>query len=759
MSKSALYFITEEDGRCRQVVNGVVTSLNKKTPIPSPIGTLDIIIFWERDMARWAQVRNFSLPLGFPLDGALILRNDYYKFNIDRKLFLLIKRRVCEVDPVYYRDYYKQLYKGELDFSTFDDQQGDSKVEINIQEGGLSKLIKAQENTKYFIPFDSDAINVLMDGIILKNNILFSMPDISLSAVRQYFPPLTLISSEILSASQVALFSQDFEEYFGGPTYNFSLSTNYFFTTKIQKTIRVIGTINITFGTAGFFWIVGALNTAIVPGPTGSPGVYYSSGALAIGNHVVSIDETFIVPAGEKLYFHVSKALTGNDSFGLTELRILYDYTFPETVIKGFKIFDAFKKLVGKITGDEDDATSTILQDSTLVLTSGDGIRGIEGAGITTTFNEICKATDVCLFTGVQIKDTVELEGRDNYFVQDSTDPAIELGDSRDLKVSPAIDLIHSSIKIGWKEQTSNDVNDVNAKSDFNGYHIYTTPVKRTNTELDLQSPYKAGPFEIEVLRINLDGKTTSGGQTDNDVFVLDVATGANPVQNVLLSFIASGNYIVFPPLPKIIVGAVFSILGTANNNTTYTVSAVDDLSTTQTVHTDITITISEPGVSAQVTFISGQVYQLDRSVIPDSGVPDVSTVFNVRLRPSALFDKHKRWFVSFLSGYESGNIEFQSANRNSELIVAGLIDGRNRPISTLGNKIFLPHYLEFTTKVPISLQDTLETSPNKCFANDWENLRLIGFLWKAGLAPNSRQVQVYKTLLTVENDPKDLIS
>lgn len=758
MSKSALYFITEEDGRCRQVVNGVVTSLNKKTPIPSPIGTLEIIIFWERDLLRWATIRNFALPLGFPLDGALILRNDYYKFNIDRKLFLLIKRYVCEVDLVFFRSYYKQLYKGELDFSTFDDQKGESKVEMNIQEGGFLKLIKAQENTKFFLPFDDDAIDVLMDGVLLKNNILFKMPDIELTAVRQYFPPLTLISSEILSASQVALFSQNFEEYFGGPTYNFSLSTNYFFTTSIQKTVRIVGTIDITLGTAGFFWIVGALNTAIVPGPTGSPGVYYSSGALAVGQHTVAIDVTFTVPAGEKLYFHVNKALTGDDTFGLTDLRILYDYTFPATTIKGFKEYDAYKKICLKIGIPEDKIISAELQASTLVLTSGDGIRGLDDAGITTSFTDIIKNADVNHFTGVQIKATVELEGRDTYFVQDSIDPAVELGQSKDLKVSPAIDLMYSSIKVGWQEQSSNDVNDINAKADFNGYHIYTTPIKRVSREMDLQSPYKAGPFEIENLRLNLDGKTTSGGSTDNDVFVLDVVTGANPVQSVLLSFIASGNYIVFPASPKMIVGAVFSIIGTGSNDKTYTVTAVETLSTTQTVHTDQTITVSEPAVLTQLTFISGQVFVLDRSVVPDSGVPSVATIFNVRLRPSALLERHYRWIRSYLYGYDAEIIEFQSANRNAELVVGGVTDGRDVSISGMGTRIFIPSYLEFTTRVPISLQDTLETSPNKSFANEWDELRLIGFLWKAGLAPNSRQEQAYKTLLTVENDLESLI-
>lgn len=779
MSKSALYFITEEDGRCRQVVNGVVTSLNKKKPIPSPIGTLEIIIFWERDMLRWATIRNFGLPLGFPLDGALILRNDYYKFNIDRKLFLLIKRYVCETDPVYYRSYYKQLYKGELDFSTFDDQKGESKVEMNIQEGGFLKLIKAQENTKFFLPFDEDAVNVFLDGVLLnmQQNWLGLTGFIFDETGFPFEIPFPMIkTTNDGTAPYVAFFDQQLERMDMSVFDYVSTSQNFFATVssdspdpveltiegliKIQiTTLRTVKTFRFTL------WQVPLGSGATVP-PLIRTILFTQLIAAANDPYEYTLNETVTAQPGDRFFFTLDRnpaasasTLSDYEIMEGTEIRVSFQTKNLGTVVKGFKEFDAFKKICLKIGIPEDKIVSTELQASTLVLTSGDGIRGLEDAGITTSFNDIVKNADVNHFTGVQIKDTLELEGRDNYFVQDSIDPAIELGESKDLKVSPAIDLMYSSIKVGWQEQSSNDVNDVNAKSDFNGFHIYTTPIKRVSREMDLQSHYKAGPFEIENLRLNLDGKITSGGSTDNDVFVLDCVLNANSVQNVLLSFIASGNYIVFPALPRIIVGASFSILGTANNNTTYTVTEVEDEGTTQTVHTDITITVSEPTVNAQLTFISGQVFLLDRSVVPDSGVPSPETIFNVRLRPSALFDKHKRWIASYLDGFEMESIEFQSANRNSGLVVGGLVDGRDRPVSSLGAKIFLPHYLEFTTRVPISLQDTLESSPNKTFANDWEDVRYVGFLWKAGLAPNSRQAQAYKLLLTEENDLESLIS
>lgn len=741
--RSALYFLVETDGRTRQVVNKVVTSLNKKTPIPAPIGTQDIQILWERSLQRWAQIRNFSLPLGFPLDGALILRNDYYKFNIDRILYLVIKRYVCEVDPVYYRSYYKHLYKGELDFSTFDDDKSESRVNMNISEGGYPKLVKANENTQFEIPLDEDADNLLIDGIVLtlKQNWITQsglyVQDDLLGVIK---------TTNEGTAAGVATF----DIYKQNEPADLTTSLQYFLiTTQAIAGITISGAV--TF-------------SSMISGPytlrlKSSAGQNISLGSLA-DQGTITVNQLFSGVADEK-FFLVLDGATGLTSGNIVEanINISLSSRYSSTTIKFFKPIVLYKKLCAKLGVTEDNAVSTILESSTFCFTSGDGIRGIEDAVIKTSLNDFLKANDVYLCTGTQVKETVETESRYDYFVSDSTDPAIELGAVKELKVTPAIDLMYSSIKVGHAEQS---VDDVNGKFDFNGYHIYTPPIRRgaeTSKQLDLQSPYKAGPYEIEITRINLEGKTTTGNGNDNSVFVIDIALNTPPFQTVLLSFIASGNYIVFPASPKIVAGMVFTITGSVSNDKTYTVTSVDNLGTTQTVHTDQTITVSEPAVSVTMTTTAGQVYSLDRSITPDSGVPDPDSVFNVRLRPSEILKTHYKWIRSWLYGYDADSIIFQSANRNASLVVGGEVDGRDIPIASMGDRVFIPDYIEFTGISPISLQDTLDANPNKCFAFEWEDVRYTGFLWKAGLAPNSRQAQVFKMLSSIENDRLNLIA
>jgi hypothetical protein len=789
--RSALWFLTEEDGRVRQIVNKVVTSLNKKTHLPnSPIGADDIVILWERYLApRWGQVRNFSLPIGLVTDGATIARNDYYKFNIDRKLFLLIKRFVCETDAIYYKKYYKQLYKGELDFSTFEDDPSGSRVNIQIQEGGLAKLIKAMEDVELTIPFDEDAINVYNDGLNIDNAAKFLITNGSLASDNGQHT-LNGVKISVEGVGDVGTVAPD-RVHFANNAELLEKAVPILTTGASQTTVKI--KLNV-----GFTCV---LADGITPNPVAGGRILarafdkngtatdffilsdYGGSSNMYQHHTIAVNTEIVVPANRRVY--LANFLTLLDGFGnrviasgsgaddvvfwnydnadTDILEIHYNYRKPATFNKGFLIYDLYKKIMVKISGNADDALSTLLASSTLVITSGDAIRGINNVGITTTFNDFVKACYVLLFSGfaVENKKAVIEDLISHFFISNSISPAIQLGVGKELKISPAIDLMYSSIKVGHKEQESNDASDINGKSGFNGWHVYTTPEKRVDGQMDLQSPWKADPFEMENLRINYDGKNSSGSSQDYQPFVQDVVTAVvNKIMpNILLSFVSSGNYIVFQDQPKVTVGMVFKVTGSTGHDATYTVTAVEDEGATQTVHTDIPITVAEFVVHVTLEIISGLVYYLDRSVVPDSGVPDVASVYNVRLRPSEIFQKHWRWIRSCLYGYDGQIIKFESANRNKDLIVGGVTDGHDVPISSMGARVFIPDYLQFTSPSVIDLQETLQTEPNKSFGVDWEDVNYTGFAFKAGLAPTARNPQAFKLLMSIESDRTKLIA
>jgi len=686
-----LYFITETDGRVRQIVNGVVTSLNKKTPLRyAPIGDDDIQIMWERSMDWWGQVRNFSLPLGFVGDGKSILRNDGYKFNTDRELWLLIKFLTCEIAPAEYKIYYKHLYKGQIDMGSLEDVQGEQRVNVNIMEGGIAKLLSAYGDTEYLIPFDDDSVLVNMDGIQIDNSASYIVTgEISNTIWTNRHPmPMGYINSETLGSESV-FGTQELENISNLGDY-INESDNYFLintgltaqTYRLRRKLRFTCTNND---------INAAYRVDLFRRSTGiaATNIYNSLVSLVDGQtYDIDIDFTFTLDPGDIAYII-------NDFFGAfpggsvdvtiqfedgTDIIVEYVSREPSTQVRAMSPINVYKKLAVKIGIDPDKAISGLLTSSTYYLTCGDAIRGIESdtVGIKTTMNLFCKAFDCYYSTGRGIESGDLVYERRTYFF-DQSKTATALGSCREFKPSRAVELMHPSIRIGHKEQ---QIDNVNGRYDFNGYHVYTTPVKGAGgNELNLVSPYKAGPYEIEIKRIIQSGKPTTDDQRDNEVYVLDVAPTADP-----------------------------------------------------------------------------EVFDLDRSVVPDSGVPYPDSIFNVRLRPSAMLQQHYRWIRSWEYQYDGQINRFEQANRNSDLVVAGLKDGRDVAISSMGDRIFLPWWFEFENPVPVALPDSLDADPNIPFTTTWEGVDFGGFMFNAGIAPVSSAPQVFKLLSFPDNDLTELI-
>jgi hypothetical protein len=745
MSRQALYYFVEADGRCRQIVNGVVTSLMNKKPITfAPIGHHDILIAWERVLTRWGQIRNFGLPQGYVMDAATILINDAITFNIDRQLFLLIQKLRHTITPTEFTDRYEFLYKGELDFSTFENDPSEKRVNINIMEGGNSKLLKAQEGTNFFLPFDSDAVNVKMDGMNIKGVYNFTIIEYTSGSTGAL--PTMVLKSQEQSAPGVAAFDIN-----GGYSFPYSgidaASTPYFMsftTTPVGGTARFFGTINMSAPNPPdpaniAVWIYNTISDTLVQHP------------LFVGPEAAQIPIDIEIPVvkGDRLFLEI------DEYHPESNLSVEIVNKFDQTIIKGFKLIDVFKKLCVKMGIAASLAVSTLLESSQIIFTSGDGIRGIPDSGIELNFNDFFKSVDAYYFAECSVRDTVEIESR---LVAFNTNTVVPLGESAKFKMTPAIDLMFSSIKYGHREQ---DINDVNGKYDPNGFAIMTTPIKRGGgKQLDLTSPFKAGPYEIESIRANLDGKTTTDSDKDNQVFALAVADPQTTIETTV-RFIASGNLMTFPVTDNLIAGMRIRITGSAaGNDREYIIQSIADGFIFNTATLDVSVT-DEFSADVTIDILSGQIYSLDRSITVTAGIPDEAktTIFNIPLTPKRLLDPHLRWIASFLYNYEPESIVFDHANRNGDLVAGGITESANIPIASMGPRIFLPWYFESKNPSPVDLVDILDTTPNAAFMPTWKGDEYTGFLWRAGISPNSQTPQVFKLLCAADTDITKLIS
>lgn len=92
--------------------------------------------------------------------------------------------------------------------------------------------------------------------------------------------------------------------------------------------------------------------------------------------------------------------------------------------------------------------------------------------------------------------------------------------DSTNVEISVAKDLIFNSIKAGYPNQTYDEIN---GKEEINSQQNYVIDSVGIVRELDIMSTYRADAYGIEFLRINLDGKSTTDSDSDNDVFFVYV--------------------------------------------------------------------------------------------------------------------------------------------------------------------------------------------------------------------------------------------
>lgn len=741
----ALYYLVESDGRCRQVVNGVVTSLSNRKPLSNaPIGSNDILIQWIRNLTRYAQVRSVGLPMGFVREAALILRNDRYKFNIDRALSLLIQRFVSEIDSSFYYDRYHFLYKGELDFSTAEDDQAGSRFNINILEGGLSKLVKANENTEYEVLFDDDAVNIQMDGIKITGVYNWKIIEHT-SGATGALPTMVLIGEE-QKAPGIAVFDIN-----GGYTFSYSGinadSLPYFLTAAIPPE-----------GGVGVF--TGTINMS-VPDPLFPANIYVhiynvitnttTVYTLFVGPEAstININQSINLVQGDRLFLEIDEYI--NES----KLSFTIKTRHPATSIKAFRLIDLLRKICIKMNIDPAKVISNELESSTIMITSGDGIRGIPGAGVKVKFNDWFSAADVYHFLAMSIRDTINVEDRLATF-----NPAapVQLGNCSDFKSDVIKELSgFSSIKVGHKPQ---NIDDVNGKYDFNGETILTTPqLKGGGKEYNLTSPWKAGPFEIESIRANLDGKTTTDDTRDGEPFAIACAP-TTTIFNTLASFENAGSTLIVPLDVKVFAGQTIDITGSAlGNDRMYRVLSVTSTFVGNFVQLDSAL-IDEADVAIVLTILKGAVYNLDRSIVVTSGAPDVGTIFNVPLSPMRILEKHKRWLASIFYNY-TGQFVFQQTTKKGDLgylIAEGFNEGASLDISSLGDIIFKPYEINFKVGTDVDIAGILETAPETPFATDWMGSNFPGFTLEAGIAPNSLTPQVFRLLATPDFDELNLI-
>jgi hypothetical protein len=508
--KQFIYFLFDENNNSYyQYGDTVLLSASLKPLEFTPDGWKKIQIQNQRNGTYFAIDRSFTLPLDYVKDGAQILKHIYYNYGVEAKVFMSICEQRLYFDATHYGFYYTLLYKGEIDLAQL--KHDGTKVTVNIMEGGMVKFVKAYENTKYEIPVDvPDAVDILMDGVDLQASSNYTIQTGSVGGL--HVPGWLYINSEGTSLN-----IQTETAYLRAGAINTSNSDEWI--------IKNIGGTAITFTLEGFIKVRASANGVFIFGFETSDGVQvaaYSHLSFPGGvDTTIPFNVTITLQPGERLF---SIASWSNTLFLLTyldgDLKASFISRYKNTTIKALRPAYVFQQLINKITGGTFTAQSDYLTNeiSDVVVTCGDAIRGITGAKIKTSLRDFFTSFNSHFGLGMgMMGSTLRLEPK-SFWVQ-YTD-FIDLGEVSKMKVYPASDLLINNIKVGTPNQ---EYDDVNGKEEFNTTHEYSAPITRVAKDLNLVSVYRADCYGIEFTRLNLDGKTTTDNDSDNDVFMIQI--------------------------------------------------------------------------------------------------------------------------------------------------------------------------------------------------------------------------------------------
>jgi hypothetical protein len=707
-----LYFFVDSEGRSLYVENGIVKTSNTPKPLRyTPGGWQDIAIDNGRNAKYWALDRSFSVPMDAVEDGALILKNAYYKNWIESVINLVILKQKLFYDGTNYRYYYDAFYKGEIALETFNHRG--PKVTANISEGGAPKFIKARENVVYELEMDvPECEYIKMDGIDLIEKANFSVlpdtPDSPLPIAKSMYGvawtlPLAFTGSDgnsnpgfLFNSQNLELIGNQFQYYANSTNFMAKADQNNQLNTTPNIIAQIRGTISYTC-TKNNPNLGHRIKFIKSTQNGGNQNLYViSSGTLVVGAKVtVNINIDIPIEPDASLFMvgeYVGGATGALETIIVfhpdSNFSINYRYRHKTTFIRVLKPAYVYQKLVEKMS----DGTVTVASDvldaiDNFKLTSGDAIRGFDGAKFRSSFSGLFSSFNTQQGIGIGLVNGVLRLEKKGFFVN-YADP-IDIGEVSKLSVTPAGDYIFNTLKIGGPET---QYDDTNGRQEFNGTFNWLSAITRVTKELNLVSEYRFDSYGIEFTRINLAGKTTTDSASDNDCFI---------------------------------------------------------------IHTDKTPFDVNPDDNNK------PVYALNRDLNPfAAGLLERNTVFNIFLSPGRCLRRNGDYIRSHFYRMDSTKLTFQTTEKNPELATTNppIVDENgNITIGELNAPLFTPNLMEFETAGRGDIMELLEASPVRPIRFEYLGRTYMGIPLKLPIKGNGGS-ETYSVLSAPSNDLTQLI-
>lgn len=604
-----------------------------------------------------------------------------------------------------YGYWHKMIYKGEIDWSTYD--HTGPKVTVTTLEDGLPKYLKANDKTIYEIDMNvPEAVFVKMDGIRLHEKLNYQ--DITGYQIDfsffgdQFFTPSFFYNSEG-SHVGVLVNSQQIQDV-GGLTWDDKINqTNCIIQnlTGQPLVVRLFGQVEYTCmdqtSSPGYGMRHRFIKTGQLIGNQNDYACGVSGGAMVEGQtYTRPFDITLTLQPNEKLYregifFGGVGSNAGIEYTDNSKFSIEFITRYQPTYIRALRPQYVFEKLVnliteGTFTADISDYFEAMKD---RVLTCGDAIRELDTAKMKISFETFYKfwnsidAVGVIDEAGIKVGFEQDDDLYDFANIIDLPEPQ-----ANSFKVTMDKEVLINQVNIGFTK-IRNDIGALNGNQEFNNDFIFSTETTNVSGVLDRIATIKTSCYEIEDIRIKTVEKKTTDSKTDNDLYALHIESTLNP--------------------------------------------AVDTIP----AH-----------------------YKLDRSLnlLVTSGLFEPESVFNIWFSPARSFLRMGSFIHGLFFNSDWLNFIFRSADKNSDMVCDGIVEKANRNIGDLPLPKILPILFNMTEVMPEEIIPMLELNPLQVFRFPFQGDIFIGVLEKISQAPSSNALQQIILRSASVNDLKKLI-
>ncbi|MDR1339794.1 MAG: hypothetical protein LBK58_07070 [Prevotellaceae bacterium] len=507
-----LKFVLEHDGN----------SLELKY---APQGWRELEIEWMRSIKDSAGIyRTFAVPLRFVKEGADFMRNAMSK-GLEEDDFL----------KVYRHTYDSGNWKYELEFNCkavlVEMVVTDLFFECPFADEGLSNYLNKHAGSKYEIPIGKDYRIDVPDGVYIGGSAI-SITDSTAEKLGVFF--YVQIPLNFLGESYPLTFNDT----------NVDTDTKLF-NAERGGTMSIHGAIKFFTNSGGFdFGDVDATVYLLSNGVRtilGQTKFHYFGTTRVV---VINVDcEDFVFNAQD---YYLRLAFLNSDGTGqqmvdvgfqnaytdgTPDLRFDFEAQTAPFSFYGMPLYNLFQKVIEKIYPHSFNIVSELLTKGIgkdIYVTSGDGVRGFDNAAIKLTLGELESSVNAVFATDCATHGNNYILEEKSYFFADVE--IADVGEVKEPEITVATDVLANKIKVGYPDK---EYDERNGRDEFNISLNFEVKINNNSETLDLMSVIRADSYGIQFTKINLEGKTTTDSDSDNDPFFVHVKHNADGTTSV----------------------------------------------------------------------------------------------------------------------------------------------------------------------------------------------------------------------------------